>query len=1433
MKSTGLLLVALIFSFHFMYGQPLKTKKEFANLQGTFYGIVTSGESGPPIANVTVKTIGLIQKTTLTDLSGSYEILIDIGNYDVEFSIIGYDTVIVLDTAVIVSVMTEINISMPEIPYSVTDVVATPNSATATCLINWQLPTGPYEIIYDDGEADDYAIWAMSGGAVAARFTPVGYPGLVLGGRIYVGDGSFPSGGNFLGSNMEISIMDDDGTNGLPGTIIDNAIISVNNYGWVDFYGSFNIEFQEGDFYITMKQLGSASNSAPIGIDTDMPTVYKSYAKLPDSDIWSISPYQDFMIRAYVNGPNQRMVSNNCGNIVNLPTVEDGPYIVTGKPFSGNGVVKNGIIKPVIENENLRSPTGYNVARVSNFIPCLGPENGILTVIGNPDFTQFNDIDFPMISPGYYAYAVQTNYINDSSVWVYSNVISAHLEKEVSFIISLCEGEELENTNIEMAGLFCISNNYQSFTDTNGVAVMDSVIEGYYALKIKKVGFETFAIDSLGIFVDTTIVVELLPAMYPPRNMFVDTITNIATWDEPLITALPKEDFEESVFPPVGWQTTTVSDHSWWRTDHFSDPEWTGWIVPPGDGFYAIANTDLASAGYHPLDYLITPQVDLRADSVFHLIFDQYFDGSHNHDGYVEYSYDDGITWDTIMQATPLYQHWVNVDVDLSDLSGPESEPLWFAFHSSDNNQWGSGWAVDNVRITGNTADFQGYYVFLNSDTIAQLSENEHSYYFNDLSYGENYLACVAAIYTCGLSEPDCFQWESGFLFPPRNFHDTYLYNNYNVPLWWNVPLVDETDSIPKGLVSFNLYQDDTLISSIPYQGQDTGFLFSYIIDSVIPGTYVFSLKSVYDLTLYGYQDDTAESRHPITDTIKLHWGNSLPFFEDWDSEVFYTNHWIVNDTNENWQINKSEGNPYPCLEFTGQPQILEPYESSVTSTYFLADSLNEGAIFVDFDIMYISQVSTGNERLNIEVFDGDDWQLMKYFHNVGNLDYFSCHIDISELVKEKLFQVRFTAIGENSSDIVGWFIDNISIYRTCDAPYELSGAVDWHSFESPANKICWTDPGVPPPANSWLYWDNRNNYSGIGLSEDGSFSAAARWTPDQLEQYEGASVTKIEYFVREGFTSLKLKIWRGYPPSVVRIKDVTLTTIPNEWNICELPYPFPIDVSLSLWVGYTVEAPGDTFPAGIDNGPGVKGSGDMINTGTNYWYSVSNNGYNNNWNIAVYLDENGKSNNNPPAVSEIELPRSNSRIVMDPNTSLNINNRGSVNARALNRFNIYRQDASTGSDYILYDVLPYDSIQEQYCYFDTVPNVIFQNAYCYKVTAVWESQIDFCESEPAKTLDIPTDDYVCIFLEDINDIVNSTLIKVFPNPVNDNLNITSITPIENITISNYIGQIVYSKEIENSKNVVLNIDFLNSGVYLVNIKTSISEQTRKIVVAR
>ena len=312
-----------------------------------------------------------------------------------------------------------------------------------------------------------------------------------------------------------------------------------------------------------------------------------------------------------------------------------------------------------------------------------------------------------------------------------------------------------------------------------------------------------------------------------------------------------------------------------------------------------------------------------------------------------------------------------------------------FAFHSDDNGQDASGWAIDSIRVYSpeppNT--LLDYWIFIN-DTLVGTTELT-SYALPPLTYGQEYSLKVKAHYPSSLSTAEPVTFISYYLYPPSCF---YLADTGNFPYVMCPPL-DSTGTIPPGFMAYNLYRDGDFLATIPYNLPPPPPYWDYGLQ---PGIYQYELTAVYDLTSYGNPGETGESMGLFFERI-LRYGCPLPFLEQWNLGTFETNNWLTDGSN--WSINGQQGNPDPSAEFSWDP-ILTNYESSLTSYPLLADSLTEGRIYLDFDIKLSSVVPTGNELMLVQVWNWESqlWVTADSLSNVdGSFDWMSEHLDITD----------------------------------------------------------------------------------------------------------------------------------------------------------------------------------------------------------------------------------------------------------------------------------------------------------------------------------------------------------------------------------------------------------------------------------------------------
>ena len=973
---------------------------------GFYYGNVTSVSTNFPLSGVTVSASP--NYSTLTNYNGYYELYVDEGIYDIEFSKTGYASVIIMDTIGATTLGTEINVSLNSEPFPVGWVMAETDTTGNECLVTWSQPTGLYDILYDDNDADDYMIWPTSGNYYGVRFTPSVYPVQVTGARCYVGDGSFPGGTSFLGTTTQIFVFDDDGVNNMPGTILDSIFVTVNNYNWLNFVGYFdNVIINSGDFYIAFKQIGDSTNSSPIGIDTTAPVDNRSVIKLPGNN-WVISPYQDFMIRATVYGPT-----------------------------------------------NINNNLNYTVVRMSDFDPNSGPEFGTMTFLNNTTNDTLIDSIYGGLPEGFYAYAVRANDDYGSSDWEYSNIVGNKNYNTVTIIVTSCDGEIPDSAIVNMYGFDYPYEHFSGYCNDSGLIVFEEVYDGVYDMIIEKPGYIGPSYNNPPVTVvissDTTLYGELIQIMYPVTNISVDSVTSTITWENPHITQLYLEDFEENQFPPQDWQISTLGV-GWYR----SEQEYGSWNVPAGDGYYAVSNSSNNSGGDNTADYLITPLLDLRESDNFQLYFRSYFDGSNYQEAFVEYSLNNGNTWILLETISP-YGEWHDIVVDLSPVSGLNSVLL--AFHADDNGYSGSGWAIDNVVIKNGPANCIGSWLYLNSAFLAEADSSQTQIAITDLTYGQVYEFCVKPIYECGMGDQTCIQWTSGYIYPPDNFHYEYMSGTNAVEIRWTPTiLVQSNDSIiAEGLSSFNLYRDSVIIANINYDNQSTHDTISYLNVVATPGNYQYWITSVYELDSYGFPGETAESLWVGPENVEVAFGSVIPFIEGWDSGNFTLNNWTFNQNSSNWSINTQEGESAPSVEFSWEPLLENGYQSELISKYFNVSSLTEGSLYLEFDLELIDRNTTGNEKFIVEVCNNDSCYAVAEFLNDGRKSFVNQKIDITDYSFGNSIQMKFVATGENSSDIYAWRIDNIEVYRICAPPEDLTGDVYWDNYlENIIAEVSW-----------------------------------------------------------------------------------------------------------------------------------------------------------------------------------------------------------------------------------------------------------------------------------------------------------------------------------------------------------------------------------------
>jgi hypothetical protein len=649
---------------------------------------------------------------------------------------------------------------------------------------------------------------------------------------------------------------------------------------------------------------------------------------------------------------------------------------------------------------------------------------------------------------------------------------------------------------------------------------------------------------------------------------------------------------------------------------------------------------------------------------------------------------------------------------------------------------------------------------------------------------------------------------------------------------------------VPPGLMSFNIYRDGVYVGMAPYSGEGVDDSIPFIDNGVDPGCHDYTATAVYNLAPYGFPGQTAESMEEGPDNVCVVWGYDLPFMEDWASGNFDFNGWSTQSGVNNWVVSGQNGDPAPSAQFNWDPDPNGEYSITLESPPLKADMMTEGDIWLDFEYYLENRNATGMENLTVEVYNGQDWMQVATYSNGQSMGWTFQHLQITNNAMGRVFRVRFNANGMNSFDVIRWNVDNIHVYRQCEAPTDLAGTYDGDGQNNDGLDfgayLTWEAPYIPPPPQGWIRWDDGTLFSGIGLTDGGDYMVAARWDAGQLTDWNGidftgASITKITMAANDGgFDHMNMMIWKGANAGTLLWESGSVMPTVGDWTEYTVDPAVPVDVNDELWIGYEVIGqPAGMFPAGTDAGPAEAGYGDKISTDGVTWDNLSDFGLDYNWSLAAYLEIVDGS-------SAVITPLADNREYHNTNNALSkgeSRDQGVVmtddGSRSFTSFNIYRKGPEE-MDYTLIDNVPYVEGQTSYDYYDEDP---FPGQYpymvCYQVTGVWESSTDYCESSPAIEANIPFNDYVCVNITSIDNPLSGDVTVLYPNPAKDRVNIMSSRKMDRITVINYVGQVVYDKEMNGSQTYELNTSSYDAGVYIVKINTNNGVVTKRMTISQ
>ena len=752
-------------------------------LYTTLEGVVTNASTGAPINGAKVQAGDSV---VFTKADGAYALTLMAGNINVTASKLGFDAQTVnLDISG--NNMTQ-DFALLENTNPPSVVLATLNTAQTAVNVTWGLPQGPYEIIYDDGGYENLVTWAAEGNINALKFTPINsYPVQVTGGRVYIGDGSYPSGANL--QPFQMAVYDDDGTLGFPGTEL--AVMDVNPtaYGWVTFTFPTPVTLTSGNFYLGMIQGGNHPNCVPIGVDETNPSM-RSYSRFVTGNApWVAAGYNDFMIRAIVTGAGGPL---DLGKNTNEP----GQYIEKRRENVGTHALKiprliggqEGVATYAPVNtdngDNTDVIVGYQVWRLKQ-----GEENtpAAWLSIGTPTGTSIVDNSWPTLPCEAYLWAVKAKYTGDRwSDATFSNVLGKCWTANVTINVTMCSSSASpEGTMVKLTNTEFPDTVYFAMAPASGIVNFPTVWKGNYDIWVYKFSFTAWELND-DIFADKTYDVLLNELFNPPTNAFVEDRSLMASWNAPRMNLVIFEELWSSgSFATQGW--TLSGTGNWGIATGFGMPAPSAqfnWSPSVTNYEQSLVSADISGIG--------SPGLNLKYD-----IYLSNFGTTTLEEMAVEIW--DGAAWDRLGYYNNAAGDipWTTETKNIDSYSF-ETFKIRFRAYGADSYNI-NNWNVDNIRVVGSAKgqagkDLLGYNVYLDNIQIGFTTDTTYQIPHNLCTYGQVYEFCVDAAYECGTSDRDCYTFTAHYLPAPRNLEGVAVQDA--AYLTWEHPVMGSKLSI-------------------------------------------------------------------------------------------------------------------------------------------------------------------------------------------------------------------------------------------------------------------------------------------------------------------------------------------------------------------------------------------------------------------------------------------------------------------------------------------------------------------------------------------------------------------------------------------------------------------------------------------------------------
>ena len=468
-----------------------------------------------------------------------------------------------------------------------------------------------------------------------------------------------------------------------------------------------------------------------------------------------------------------------------------------------------------------------------------------MTYIGNTTQMQFIDYDWGVQPTGVYKWAVEVVYTVNNSEPTFSNYLDKDMETIVNVEVTLNSAESPSGTSVTFTNTSepYLGLTYNATLDATGMYTFDPFRKGEYNVLVSLWGYGTVT-DAVSIDDETDLSYLLYEIIADPMDFYVNP-NGFATWVGELAPPVFSidEDFSDGI--PSGWTQVTYSGDGFWE---FCD-ECGESYPPPGDGKYAMANSDLNNTLVFDVG-LFTPAMDLSGETSVVMDYDRNFQ-DYAGDGEIEIRTYSGTTsnleevldWKTT--DDPYAGGHFTYTFDPSGYLDPGAVYVEF-WYSTNGGTYAWGFSIDNVEInvgSKSTRSLNSYKVWLDDVLSGEPTEEWWDYEANEaLVEGQTYLAEVASVYTTGISNkvPYTFTYYPCTHFDgPASVNADVVIGTMDVLVTWT-PVA--SNLLPgDDVVGVNIFRDGELIDMVPV---GTNF---YVDEQLDAADYEYCITNLYE----------------------------------------------------------------------------------------------------------------------------------------------------------------------------------------------------------------------------------------------------------------------------------------------------------------------------------------------------------------------------------------------------------------------------------------------------------------------------------------------------------------------------------------------------------------------------------------------------------